>query len=129
LNLGFRILKFNTVGLLGAGVQLAVLTALIRLARVDYLIATALAVETAVLHNFAWHERWTWKDRGGQGVAGRLLRFHLGNGLVSIVSNLLLMKLLAGTLGLHYLPANILSIAITAAANFALGEWFVYRPR
>ena len=26
-------------------------------------LATALAVETALLHNFAWHECWTWNDR------------------------------------------------------------------
>jgi putative flippase GtrA len=29
----------------------------------DYLVATALAVEAAVVHNFLWHQRFTWIDR------------------------------------------------------------------
>jgi putative flippase GtrA len=29
----------------------------------NYLLATALAVETAVIHNFLWHQRFTWSDR------------------------------------------------------------------
>ena len=27
----------------------------------NYLVATALAVEGAVVHNFLWHERFTWQ--------------------------------------------------------------------
>ena len=49
-----RWLKFNAVGVLGAGVQLCVLAALHRWG-VHYLLATALAVESAVLHNYLWH--------------------------------------------------------------------------
>ena len=50
---------FNGIGLAGAAVQLAVLWMLLA-ARVHYLPATILAVEAALLHNFLWHERWTW---------------------------------------------------------------------
>jgi putative flippase GtrA len=54
-----RWFKFNSVGAIGVGVQLAVLTLLAGQLGVNYLVATALAVETAVLHNFVWHEKWT----------------------------------------------------------------------
>ena len=57
---------FNGIGLAGAAVQLAVLWMLLA-ARVHYLPATLLAVEAALLHNFLWHERWTWSDRPAAG--------------------------------------------------------------
>ena len=43
-----------------------------------------------MLHNFVWHERWTWRDRAGGGPArllGRLARFHAGAGIVSLAGN------------------------------------------
>ena len=91
-----RAIKFNAVGAMGVLVQMAALAALRGGLHLHYLVATALAVEIAVLHNFVWHERWTWRDRQGPGVANRLLRFNLGNGLVSLVVNLGLMRLLVG---------------------------------
>lgn len=123
-----RWLRFNAVGLAGILVQLAALAALQQLTELPTLAATALAVELAVLHNFYWHERWTWGTRGTPGPGRRLLRFHLANGLVSIGSNLLWMRFLTGTAGMHYLPANVLSIGATALLNFALSELFVFRP-
>ena len=131
LQLGLRWLKFNAVGAIGIGVQLAALALYKGGFGIYYLTATAMAVETAVLHNFVWHERWTWRERtrldsGRRSLLGRLLRFHLSNGLVSILSNVVLMRFFAGYLGLHYMVANLIAIAITALANFALSEWFVF---
>lgn len=123
-----RWLRFNAVGLAGIAVQLAALAALKQFAGWPTAAATALAVEIAVLHNFFWHERWTWGTRGTPGMRQRLLRFHLANGLLSIGSNVLWMQFLTGPAGLPYLPANVLSIGVTALLNFALSERFVFRP-
>lgn len=123
-----RWLRFNAVGLAGVVVQLAMLAACKQWAGLSTLAATAIAVEMAVLHNFWWHERWTWRTAGTPGVGERLLRFHLANGLLSIASNLVWMRLLAGTLGMHYLTANAISIGVTALLNFVLSERFVFRP-
>ena len=49
-----RWLKFNGVGALGIVAQLGVLALLTGVFHVQYLIATAIAVESAVLHNFVW---------------------------------------------------------------------------
>jgi len=132
--LAVRWLKFNFVGGLGILVQLASLALLVRGLHVVYLWATAIAVETAVLHNFIWHERYTWKDRtgkvgggGARAIGMRLLRFHAGNGLISIVGNLALMRLFVGTLGFPTLTSNIAAIAICALLNFAASEWCVFR--
>ena len=127
-SLAWRWLKFNLVGGLGIAVQLGCLAALRH--RMHYLGATALAVELAVLHNFAWHCRFTWRDRpgGGRERWRRLLRFHAGNGVLSIAGNVALMALLTGRLGLPVLPANAIAIALCSVANFAAAEWFVFRP-
>ena len=123
-----RFFKFNGVGVIGFALQLGVLAVLLRLG-VHYLAATALAVELAVLHNFAWHERWTWRDRaaGTGGKAGRLWRFHAANGLISLAGNLLLMRLLVGLVGMPPVPANLLSVLLCALVNFAASDRFVFR--
>jgi putative flippase GtrA len=126
--LALRWLKFNAVGAVGIVVQLGALALLRR--RIDYLAATAIAVEIAVLHNFFWHERFTWKERpgGGRERLMRLLRFHLGNGALSILGNVALMWLFVGKLHMKSLEfANMIAIAICSFLNFALGEWFVFR--
>ena len=123
-----RFLRFNGVGLVGFALQLALLALLLRLG-LNYLAATAIAVELTVLHNFAWHERWTWRDRpaGAAGRARRLWRFHASNGLISLAGNLLLMRLLVGLLGLPALPANLLAVLLCALVNFTASDRFVFR--
>jgi putative flippase GtrA len=126
-----RWMVFNFVGAMGICVQIAALWGLTSGLRVHYLIATALAVETAVLHNFFWHERWTWCDRipGHSGsFFSRLLCFHLTNGALSIAGNLLLMKIFVGKAGFHYMQANVLAIAICSVLNFVAGDRLVFRP-
>lgn len=49
----WRWATFNLVGTSGVSIQLLILTALIN-SGFHYLIATALAVQVAVLNNFAW---------------------------------------------------------------------------
>jgi putative flippase GtrA len=124
-----RAAKFYFVGALGILVQLAALAILKPRLEPHYLWATALAVETAVLHNFLWHEFWTWSDRPsfGNDRLRRLWRFHISNGLLSLIGNVLLMRFLVGALGIHYLVANTLSIAALAVANFLLSELYVFR--
>jgi putative flippase GtrA len=117
--------KFNLVGALGTAVQLGVLVLLKSAMHMNYLLATALAVEISVLHNFVWHERYTWRDRALVSCRGRmrsLAAFHLTNGLVSIVGNVLLMRLFVGQLRIPYFVANILAIAMCGLANFVLAD-------
>lgn len=124
---GKRWCKFSLVGAMGIVVQLGTL-ALLTTAGVEYLLATAVAVEAAVLHNFAWHQNFTWNDRGG-GILGRLARFHLTNGAISMVGNMALMRLLVGYCGLPAVPANVASIAVCALANFLAADRVVFLRR
>ena len=128
LGVPLRFWRFNGVGLAGFVVQMAVLTALIA-AGLHYLAATAIAVEAAVVHNFLWHERWTWRDRPVTGMArlDRLWRFHLLNGLVSLAGNLLIVRLLVGLLGVHPVAANAAAVLACALVNFTASDRLVFR--
>ncbi len=121
--------RFNAVGLMGVLVQITVLMFVRSVWNLHYLPATALAVEMAVLHNFWWHERWTWSDRTATAetsVLGRLLRFNMTVGTVSIVQNLFLMEFLVAGLNFHYLPANLMAIASCSTLNYFSSHWLVF---
>ncbi len=124
-----RWLAFNGVGLLGVAVQLSTLAVLVHAAAVPVLAATAIAVEAAVLHNFAWHERWTWRDRPirtARARAWRLARFHALNGTISLIGNLTMMAVLT-RMRIDPVPANAIAIAVCSLANFAASELLVFR--
>jgi|SRR5208337_613309 len=127
-----RWLKFNAVGGIGIGVQIAALAILRSWLRFDYLAATALAVEIAAIHNFLWHERFTWADRRAarpvQSLA-RLAKFNASNGAVSIVGNLALMRSLAGELEFNYVAANLVAIVLCSLVNFLLSDRFVFEAK
>ena len=123
---GLRWLKFNFVGLLGIGVQLLALALLTSWLHVNYLLATALAVEAAVVHNFLWHERFTWPDRVSRARLTQFIRFNLTNGAISILGNVLLMRFFAGMLRTAYLAANLLTIACCSVFNFLASDRYVF---
>ena len=121
---------FNVVGIMGVGVQITTLVMLRDWSQMDYLPATALAVQAAVLHNFVWHERWTWRDRTAShdsSMWARLLRFNLTIGALSIGENLLFMELLVGRLEIHYLSASLIAIACCSVLNFVASDRLVFR--
>jgi putative flippase GtrA len=156
--------KFNVVGGIGVAVQFAALFLLKNILHVNYLAATALAVETAVLHNFIWHEQYTWAD-GTQSLrrtpsshtagaeaqnllsisfaalkrcatqrqcnpsVGRLIRFHLSNGVISILGNVALMRMMVGGGHMNYLLANGVAIAVCSLANFWVSDAWVFKER
>ena len=122
------VLRFYAVGAIGVGVQLLVLTLLRRGPHLPILAATAVAVESAVLHNFLWHERWTWAHRGldWSGAFGRFVRFNVGNGGVSLVGNLAIMELLVSRLHAPDLPANISAIGVCSLVNFLISDRWIF---
>ena len=123
---GHRFVKFGAVGAGGIVVQVLVLTVLLRVAPGHYLIDTALAVEAAILHNFAWHKRWTWADRAMTNGMLALLRFNATNGATSLAGNLIVMFVLVGAFKLNPFVANLVSIGLCSLVNFALSDRFVF---
>jgi putative flippase GtrA len=131
LSVWTRWLTFNGVGLMGLGLQLAVLATLLRVGRLGDMTATLLAVEAAILHNFAWHQRWTWRDRPTGSVRAtlaRLARFHLLNGSVSLAGSVACVWLLAGLAGLDPILANVIAVGGCSAINFFGSDGLVFAP-
>jgi putative flippase GtrA len=124
-----RWLIFNSVGAMGIVVQFGTLFVLTSWAGLNYLLGTGLAVEAAVLHNFFWHARWTWADRikAPGHFLRRFLGFHLANGALSIMGNLVLMRLFVSELGLDFMLSNAFAIMVCSLFNFFAGDRLVFR--
>jgi putative flippase GtrA len=115
--------KFNLVGAIGMAVQLAALQLFHRFMPRHTLYAAAAAVELTLLHNFTWHLHFTWSDRRNNSrLLQQLVRFHLSNGLVSMVGNLLLLHWLLYATRLPLLVANFIAILCCSIVNFFLGN-------
>jgi len=126
-----RFFRFNLVGLLGIVTQLTTLTVLNHAFPRHYLLTSTLAVEFTLLHNFVWHLHYTWPEASEgrtREAFAQLFRFHLSNGLVSLIGNLLLMRFFVHSTHLPVLLANALSIACCGLANFLLAHHWVF-PR
>jgi putative flippase GtrA len=115
--------KFNLVGAMGMVLQLAALALINRRTGVHYLLASVAAIEITLLHNFAWHLHYTWRDRRDHSTRlTQLIRFHLSNGLVSLIGNLVLMRILVQDARLPLLVSNGIAILCCSIINFCLGD-------
>jgi putative flippase GtrA len=118
---------FNAIGALGMAVQLVSLALLKRGMGGHYLWATAAAIELTLLHNFAWHWRWTWRERRASiGWWPAMMRFQAANGAVSMLGNLVLMRLLVGAVGMPVVAANGIAILCCSLLNFRVGDAWVF---
>jgi putative flippase GtrA len=122
--------KFNLVGAMGMVVQLAALALFNRVLAGHYLYATAAAIELALVHNFVWHLHYTWRDRRDRSaLLTQLLRFHLSNGLVSMLGNLVLMRILIHEARVPLLISNSIAILCCSLVNFFLGNHWAFAAR
>jgi putative flippase GtrA len=123
-----RLLRFNLVGILGIVTQLATLALLNRALPMRFLLTSTLAVEFTLLHNFAWHLHYTWPQTKitRRDAASALLRFHLSNGLISLLGNFALMRTFVRSFHWPILLANALAIGCSGLANFFLANHWVF---
>ena len=125
---GHRWIRFLSVGALGLGVQLWTLLLLLHLG-VEPVVASLLAVEVAVLHNFPLHRAWTWKDRPAPGLGvelRRLARFHLSSGGTSLLGHALVVPVSLHMLALTPLMANLIAVGVCGVANFLLADRYAF---
>ena len=124
-----RLWKFALTGAIGFVVQVAAMAALVNMG-LHYVPATVIAVELAILANFAWHERWTWRDRPAGSVSerwARLARFNALTAVTSIFGSVAVTALLVESWSLSPLLANIISVVVLGALNFAGANTLVFR--
>jgi putative flippase GtrA len=122
-----RVSQFVVIGMLGFAVQMAVAAVLLA-AGLSPLLATALAIEAAIVHNHAWHRRWAWRDRtAGHAWPRTLWRAHLGVGGASLAMGLVTVAVLRGRVSPAI--AQAIAVGLCATANFLLADRWVFRSR
>ena len=118
--------RFSLVGTMGTAIQLGALALFSHWMAGHYLYATAAAIEVSLVHNFIWHSHYTWRDRARTVRIRRFLRFHVSSGLISMVGNLVLMRMLVGEAHLPVLVSNIVAVLSCSIPNFLLGNSWVF---
>ncbi len=128
MNRFVRWARFTVVGAMGTAIQLGTLALFSRWMAGHYLYATAAAIEVTLVHNFIWHSHYTWGDRAPTGRIRRLLRFHASSGLISMLGNLVLMRMLVGEAHVPVLIANVVAVLSCSIPNYFLGNTWVFAP-
>ena len=125
------VIAFVIVGAAGLAVQMSVLMALSAGLNWPPALATAVAVEAAVLANFFWHERWTWahRDPDRRFRLNRLGRFHLASGVTSILGNVVVATICVEHLGMTVFAGNLVAVALLGLTNFTAADRWVFAAR
>ena len=117
---------------MGAAIQLLLLYFATKEFDLPSVAAMPVAAEIALLHNFVWHECFTWRDRGvlratspGQ-IAARLGRFQIASGLISLGGNTIAMYFLVQRLEVPAMPAAVAAMALCSVVNFLATDRWVY---
>ena len=123
-----RALAFATVAAAGFLLQTATVLLLTRWTAIAPELATAAGVELAVLHNFLWHDRWTWRDRanGARSSLGRFIVYQLATGTTSIAGNVGIVSLAMRCLPIEATMANVLAVGAMSVANYVIADRLVF---
>lgn len=126
-----RGVAFVAVSTLGLAWQLALLMTLTQVFGVHYWIATVAGVQAAIVNNFIWHERWTWRDRVDRARPWpvRLLRFTAATGTSSFVGNLVFTTLYVQALGLPLALGNLCAVGSTSVLNYVALDRVIFYDR
>ena len=122
-----RWVRFNLVGASGFVVQMLTLAAVTRWLGVETSVAIVVAVLVAVSHNFVWHERVTWPGQRRQGCLRRWVAFNLSNGLISVVTNVIVTTLVVAGTAAPLLLANTMAVVMASVVNFLVSDRYVFR--
>lgn len=107
--LGARLLRFALVGALGTAAHYALLVALVEGAGAEPVVGSVAGFVLGALVNYGLNRALVFRSARAHGEA--LPRFFAVAG-VGLLWNAGLMRLLTGTVGLHYLPAQVLTTVL-----------------
>jgi putative flippase GtrA len=117
-------LKFALVGVGGVAVNTIGLHLLYGVGHLPLLLASPVAVEVAIAHNYLLNDRWTFGVR--RLSLTRFARFN-ASALLTLVVNVAVVWVLVGS-GVDYLAANLAGIGVGAVLNFGASSAWVW-PR
>jgi dolichol-phosphate mannosyltransferase len=117
---GPRAARFSAVGIVGVGINTAVLYLLVAFGGWNHLAAAAVSTETAILCNFLLNDRWTFRGAGSRhSRPQRLLRYN-AIALGGLCISLGVLAALTLLLGMHYLVANLIAIGAATVWNYVV---------
>ncbi len=122
-------IRFGCVGALGVLVNNVALVVLHYWAGLQYLVAATIAVELAIVHNYALNELWSFSKFRRSIRSSWVTRFGKFQ-LVSIggmAINLGILFVLRGLMALPLLPSNIAGIAGAVVYNYAANKLWTWR--
>ncbi len=124
-----RMSRFAAVGALGTVLNLLVMALLVHgVLNINYLVASVVAAELSILHNFLLQERFVFQDMRRGSRLRRCVQFFGFNNLEALVRVPLLI-LLVETVGLGAVLAQAVLLAIAFVGRFLFTSRVVYRPR
>jgi dolichol-phosphate mannosyltransferase len=119
--------RFLTVGLAGLLVNSLLLWLLVETAHLHPLVASIIASEAAIVHNFLLNDRWTFRAQSRQhSPLKRLARFNgvaLGGMLVTVA----LLTVLVTSLRLDLLAANVVAVGAATLWNYVVNSRWTWR--
>lgn len=121
-----RFQKFLVVGLIGLGVNQALLVLLHQFAGFSLRLASPVAIFVSMIVTFMLNERWTWHDRGTGPLLHRVLAYFPIN-FVGLLINFGLLALLVNRWDVHYFLANLVGAGLAAIWNFSLNHLITWR--
>ncbi|HYE89118.1 MAG TPA: GtrA family protein [Vicinamibacterales bacterium] len=126
-----RFVRFAIAGTGGFVVQIAALAGLVALG-INYVAATIVAVEVAIVANFISHDNWTWGDRAAERrrpdtALARLLRFNALTGITSILGSVVLTAVFVEAFALNVIVANVMGTVMLSVVNFVGADRLVFR--
>jgi dolichol-phosphate mannosyltransferase len=124
-----RFLKFCLVGASGVLVNMFFFWLFYKKLGIFSLFSSFLAIQIAVLNNFLWNDKWTWREKRKPGIEQffiRLGKFALSSNLTSASANLLGVWIFLNLLGWNYLVSNLLGIGLGVILNFLANHYWTY---
>ena len=98
----------------------------------EYIISPIISFEFAVLSNYLFSYFGIWKDReahnGAKAFARKYLIYNISSSAVFIIKMALLLGLEV-LFGWDVVICNLAALCLSGLANFALGEWFIFRKK
>ncbi|MBR5498999.1 MAG: GtrA family protein [Bacteroidales bacterium] len=131
-----RLPKFIGVNIIGTVVDTAVLwvfsSYILKGYLGEYILSPIISFECAVLSNYLFSYFGVWKDRAQRhnikAFAQKYIMYNISSSAV-FVFKLGLLLLLEMTFGWDVVICNLVALCISGFANFALGEWVIFRKR
>ncbi len=121
-----RFSKFGIVGFIGIFVNMGMLYVFREIFHMPYYVSGLFAIELSIITNFILNDVWTWRDRREKHLFIRFIRYNAAATFTSFGMNYPILLALVYLLGVNYLLANLIGIAIASLFNFIINHHWTY---